>query len=248
MSLTLTNIPKIMRSQSWMMGAALMEDWFSRPLAIEPHYGTPNTGTITMSWALGYRRAKAVYDKLMKDRIWANPAAQKEVDKMLRGKNLVGPGLQYFGLESRPTPSLDSDYINFRAIGGGDYYGTYYGGYYGYYYDSDLDDLVAALGYFVFRLIVGGTVQPSSTTGGHEVTITDVGVYIRDSYDFNGDQHLGFWDDSDNSVSTLNFLSGTRVTNEDFRDWRTKSGRGGDFLVFSDVLWTNLTTPDKFVI
>jgi hypothetical protein len=80
------------------------------------------------------------------------------------------------------------------------------------------------------------------------VTITDVGVYLRDSYDFNGDQHLGFWDDSDNSVSTLNFLSGTRVTNEDFRVWRNANGRGGDFLIYSDVWWTHLTTPDKFVI
>ncbi len=81
-----------------------------------------------------------------------------------------------------------------------------------------------------------------------QVSITEIGIYIRDSFDFNGDQFLGFWDDSDNSVSMLNFLSGTSVSNEDFRDWRTQNRRGGDFLVFSDLKRIVLSTPDTFYV
>ncbi len=81
-----------------------------------------------------------------------------------------------------------------------------------------------------------------------KVTISEVGVYIRDSYDFNGSQFLGFWDDKDNSVSMINPLSGTSVSNDDFHSWRVKTGKGGDFLVFSDLLRTFLPNPDFFNI
>ncbi|MEM9588053.1 MAG: DUF6402 family protein, partial [Planctomycetota bacterium] len=109
-------------------------------------------------------------------------------------------------------------------------------------------DMVAAMGNFNFRVLVAGVVAPATSGGGHVVTIDEVGIYLRDSFDFEGSQHLGFWDDSDNSVSAINFLSGTRVTNKSFRDWRTANQRGGDFLVYSDLRRIPLTRPDSFRI
>jgi hypothetical protein len=50
-------------------------------------------------------------------------------------------------------------------------------------------------------------------------------VNVKDSYDFNGDQFLGLWDDSDNSVSMLNLFSGhvlwldKRVSIKRVADW-----------------------------
>ncbi len=46
----------------------------------------------------------------------------------------------------------------------------------------------------------------------------------------------------------INPLSGTSISNASFRDWRAKSGRGGDFLVFSDVKRLKLSTPDQFEV
>jgi hypothetical protein len=152
---------------------------------------------------------------------------------MLRRRGLLARSGSSFGNLTRPAPDLDPDYINFRTVDFG---------------VSDLDDMTAALGNFAFRVVVAGEVEPLTGRGGHRVTIRQVGVYVRDSFDFNGDQFLGYWDDSDNSVSMMNPFSGTGVSNADFRAWRTANSRGGDFLVFSDVKLTSLTSPSSFTV
>jgi hypothetical protein len=236
MSLTLTNIPTIMRSHGWGNGARLMDIWFANPSAIAPAYASPDTTTIVMdSWVLTFPRAKSVYDQLMADRIWANTAAQGQIAALLRRKGLLTSGASSFGDLTQPVDGLDADYINFRTVSTSGLF-------------SSLDDMDAALGNFTFHVVVAGSVEPDVGGNGWLVTINQVGVYVRDSYDFNGDQFLGYWDDSDNSVSLVNPLSGTKVTNASFRDWRTANNAGGDFLVYSDVKLTTLDSPDTFVI
>ena len=231
MSLTLTNIPRIMRSQGWVNGARLMETWFSRPPAIAPAYGPPETSIIRIdSWVLTYPRARQVYDKIISGRIWENPASQKEIATMLRRKGLLKASCWAFGGGTASVELQDPDYINFRVVDQS--------------VVSGLNDLAAALANFVFRLLVSGTVEEDKGT--YKVRIMEVGIYVRDSYDFNGSQHLGFWNDSDNSVSSWNPLSGTAVGNSDFTAWRTANGRGGDFLVFSDIKKTTLSPPFSF--
>ncbi|MFZ4702269.1 MAG: DUF6402 family protein [Candidatus Methylumidiphilus sp.] len=240
MSFTIKNIPAIMRSNKWLNGAALMESWFSRNVNIAPKYGLPDTLTIAMdSCVLTFPRAKKVYDQLVKDRIWQNEPARLEIAKMLRKKGLILPNTCFdlpFGNLSLPVQTQDDDYINQRVLG----------------MSSDLDDMNVALGNFVFNVVIAGHVSCCSgkdaVYGVYRVEIKEVGVYVKYSYDFNGDQFLGYWDDSDNSVSMWNALSGTGVSNQDFRDWRAKNGKGGDFRVFSDVKRTPLSLPDVFFI
>lgn len=143
------------------------------------------------------------------------------------------PSSKTFGRLLMPVEILDADYVNQRVVSFG---------------ITDLDDMSAALGNFVFRVVIAGEVAPIAKSTRHRVTITEIGVYIRDSYDFNGSQFLGFWDDKDNTVSMVNPLSGSSVSNEDFCNWRTKTGNGGDFLVFSDVHRRLLANPDVFDI
>ncbi len=234
MSLTLTNIPGIMRSKGWNNGARLLEVWFSRSTATAPAYGPPDTSTVRMDrWALTFSRARQVYDQLMREQIWANPPAQREIAAMLRRRGLLSSGGQSFGNLTRPIQDMDADYINYRTVD---------------FSLSDLDDMTAALGNFTFRVIVAGSVEPLRGRSGHRVTIQQVGVYIRDSFDFNGDQFLGYWDDSDNSVSMFNPLSGTRVDNADFRACARATGEAEIFSVFSDVKLTNLTSPSSFSV
>ena len=229
MSLTLTNIPAIMRSKGWANGARLQDIWFSRPSAIAPAYGAADTATIKMdSWVLKFDRARIVYEKLIADRFWANPAAQEQLTLVLQRKSLLTRTAMTFGSLTDTADAQDADAINYRVVG---------------FSLGDLDDMSAALGNFVFKVVAYGEVRPGSS-GDYQVTISQVGVYVRDSFDFNGDQFLGFWDDSDNAVSMFNPLSGSSVSNATYRDYRAGTGRGGDFLVFSDVKWSVLTTPD----
>ena len=227
-----TDIPRIMRNNGWANGAALMEEWFRRPSAVAPAYGPPETTIIRMdSWALTFAEARGVYHQLIRDRNWANQPAQREIATMLRRKGLIGRQRRSFGNLGWHVPLQDPDYINFRVVS-----------------SSTLNDLTAALARFVFRVCIAGTVEPLTAPTRHRVTITEVGVYIRDSYDFNGSQFLGYWNDRTNRVSTWNPLVGDAVRNSDYRAWRTANAMGGDFIVYSDIKRVSLSTPDQFEI
>ena len=79
----LIDLPKIMRANNWNVGAQLMEHWFSLPSAIAPPWKNREDTIVTMKWALGFKRAKDVFDQLMRDRIWTNDAGKSEIRNML---------------------------------------------------------------------------------------------------------------------------------------------------------------------
>src|SRR5262245_31499686 len=247
----LTNIPRVMRSRNWANGARLLESWFSRPVAIAPTYGAPDTTTVRMdSWVLTYSRARDVYDQLVRERIWSNAAARVVVASMLRRKGMLTMRPQTFGRLADPVPLQDPDYINQRPVGN---YTTF-------------DDLTAALGHFNLRVLVAGTVAPSAQRAGSaatwDVQVNEIGVYVFDSFDFQGDQYLGCWSDNPDGFSPvmppspgagMGFFDMspplfTPVGNRDFREWRNQNGRGGDYLVFSDLKRLTLNPPDRFVV
>jgi hypothetical protein len=94
-----------------------------------------------------------------------------------------------------------------------------------------------------------------------EVTISHVGVYARDSFDFNGNQFLGIWDvDAEKMVlkmpvfTTQLYASSidpdcryqpkmgyTMVGNRDFRQYRDVVKNGLDFIMYSDVKFFGVT-------
>lgn len=229
-----------MRHHNWTNGARLMEAWFNRPVSIKPSYGQPPM-YVTMEWALGYTAVKSKYDEIIRQKIWANEAARKELRRQLERKGLLREfSCTMFGDLTKDAKDMEDDYINFRAVGGYVYQ---------YYSYQGLNDLTAALGRFVLNVAIAGMVESVPNTRNFKVSVNEVGVYIKDSYDFEGDQHLGYWDADDNSVSTINAFSGDKVTNEDFRNWRSANGKGGDFRVYSDVKRHSFgRTPDTFVI
>ena len=244
---SITKIPGVMRAQGWRVGPVLMDKWFGRPSAVAPSYSSPDTTTVTMNWVLGFPRARQVYDNLIRERIWQNDAGKRRVREVLGKKNLLGSGASSFDGTRRPIPQLEDEYVNYRPVSAS--------------LTSDpLDDLFAGLANFNLRVVIAGQVEPvSGQPGKFRVTVARVGVYVQDSYDFNDDpaglnpktwvsQPLGVWDETTNKVSKAPFSGGVYVTNETFRAWRTANHNGGDFLVFSDVLFTDVRPADSFVI
>lgn len=79
---------------------------------------------------------------------------------------------------------------------------------------------------------------PKTVNGPATNTASDEGVYIRDSFDFTGNQlgGLGYWDminqEASKSGLSTNFYD---INNDDYRNWRDDHGKGGDFRIYSDV-------------
>lgn len=228
---SITNIPRIMRAKGWTRGAALLERWFAGPSAAKPAYANPDLTTITMDWVLSFDRAKAVYDQMINDQVWANQAAKPLVASRLRARGSVDVSFEY----SKLSPAdMHGIHVNTRTVSGG--------------YGTTFDGLVAALGNFsIYVSPVSG--ESTSKNGKLEISIDRVGFHIVDSFDFEGDQYLGNWDENSNRVyNGSTKLGGTPVYNETFRDWRRANNKGGDFLVYTDVKMVDVNPPSVFVV
>jgi hypothetical protein len=187
-----------------------------------------------MKWALNFPRAISAYREL-RSIIWGpkTDSLRKSKDELfhkLRADGKFTNRAQSFGGTQVSAVDLhETAHMNRRLVGEN---------LSGKIIDP-LDDLYCALGAFNLHLAASGTVQPIQgakpglTT--HQVKIDRLGFYVRDCYDFNNEQLLGFW--GANGVSRVPGAGLYTIENSTFRSWRAKHGRGGDFIVFSDVLW-----------
>jgi hypothetical protein len=105
----------------------------------------------------------------------------------------------------------------------------------------------AALGQFELLLAAAGEAEPLPDGVTHRITLRKKGVFVEDQYDFEGSQFLGFWDVETHSAGYIPSLRCKwPVTNGSFRDWRDRTNRGGDYLVYSDVKQENIDPPIVF--
>ena len=230
-----------MQQKGWQQAAALMKKWFSRPASVKPNYSQPpDLDTVKMEWLLKTSSvARNVYDNLVRDKIWANRPAQQAIAAQLRRKGVLLRGGRFGNLDLS-VDKLHPDHINHRPV---DYPN----------FSSDPDGVFAAFHDFAFYVTVGGEVAPIENTSAWRVSITEIGVYAMDSFDFEGVQPLGWWDDSNDSFSVHPFhpdpsSSFELITNRSFRNWRSEKKKGGDFLVFSDLKFISLAVPNTFEI
>lgn len=258
------DIPVIMRRRGWPQGATLLQHWMDHPSNTNPSLGIPDLSTVKVSWTLAFPRAKAVYDFAVRGKVWTAPDAKIRIRAMLS---------RHYGNNQSSLFHVDNprrvDPESFTATNIGNIYedrvayvpmGEW----------TTLDALTAALGRFGYYFNVSGSCEPQGSR--FAVQIDRVGIYIRDSFDFEGFQPLGFWDTHDDYVSRSDpshcwevgrrtvrvpFMSPTTVpvygcgmatyfSNGRFRDYRTHTGKGSDFYVYSDIVYIN--THDRFMV
>ncbi|MDR2056138.1 MAG: DUF6402 family protein [Desulfovibrio sp.] len=99
------------------------------------------------------------------------------------------------------------------------------------------DGLSTALGAFTFRALAAGYTEPDGK-GGHSVHVTQIAVFVHDVFNFDeegglGINALGAWSCEGLSYIGTGGDGHTGLENADFRNFRNKYGRGGDFLVLS---------------
>lgn len=208
----MTDVPdilQIMDTRGWTEGATLLRHWMSHPSNDDPRLGIPDCSTVTLQWARGFSRAESVYQEAKRSKIWTTEHAKQQI-RLLIDRRIQSPRSPMSQLRVDMRNQSNPDLITPSSHAG------IYADRVAYKPMTDLgptDALTASLGRFGYYFNVSGTCEPD---GDHfRVCIDRVGVYIRDSYDFNDDprwldprtwpsQPLGFWDTDRSYVGRLN--------------------------------------------
>jgi hypothetical protein len=128
-----------------------------------------------------------------------------------------------------------------------------------------VDDLYGSLGNFgLYAAITKWTVKLSPISGKRIAHIHEIGIYMKDTYDFLGNQYLGHWGFESFAISPASGILNSfevemhnRVIaskdgeclyafgNEDYKRYRARATKGGDLLLFSDIkaIPVKLTIP-----
>jgi len=262
-------IPKVMRKIGWKKSAQMMDRWLNSPgwkcpdtwkegselpqgLYIPDQHC--DDSIITMTWLMQYPSAVSSMRTLMAKA--CSPAAMKITAHRLKALGWSGSGAYTFSrrnLIGRPSMSareLEQKYQNnFELVGGN---------FVTHMFDT-LDDIYGALGTYSLKVAVIGTAF-QHTDGKRYLEAQWAGIYVKDFYDFNNngawDQPLGYWTDegilrrADSAISTIagqkiyfkkRIRKVSAVHNSDFLKYREATGKGGDFVVFSDVNWEKIS-------
>lgn len=251
----LDQIPDAMDKMGWSVAPQLMRHWFS----IAPVYKFTkdtkeqllrgdartiptarfNDKIVKMEWARPY-----IKDKLQERmKTWDSPAGVEELRNKLKRAGYAPHTCVPLGMSDSARVLDATSQVNFIRVGG---------------LLDTIDDWYGAMGNANLNFSVSGY------SGSHQnkpvFFVERVGIYLKDTYDFlDGyrmvSEPLGIWSKdriltkAESYAYAASFTAGkygklardwsgfVPVYNSDFRDWQDKHNTGGDFIVFSDVLW-----------
>jgi len=251
---TLEDVPDTMRRLGWTVGEQAMRRWFALPTSamdpgvkrgdLPPPRPFIDTGLVTLAWASRFTRAVVAFNTLRTT--WTDAdrmaAAQPQLEKKVKrwvARHGADPAKKFrFGQLHGSVIDVNEDSaININRVES-DWYGT-------------VDDFYAALGTALFKLAVAGDVAPAGG-GRWTVTIDEYAIFLRDTYDFIGEQRLGSWGPAGFSRSAVlapdieidpkaeegwwhRQAQLFTVGNRDFRRYRDRFKRGGDYTLYSDL-------------
>jgi hypothetical protein len=218
-----------------------------------------NDSIITMQWALNYPQVQDAFDYLAEN--WNSIAGRKT----LRGRLFQAgwrPGFSSFSFGDRKAKAVVQDMkyqVNTKIFG--KYLDTLNDFYAAVFkaslkvavigsarYDAEMKkDLfyVEELGFYIRDTFDFNAKK-------YEDTFVGLGVWSKEKM-LSKEETANYWtaltsavSETKNSSSWETFLKNyggfVEVKNADFRRWSEKHGKGGDFYVFSDMLWTDTNT------
>lgn len=260
--LALSRLPGAMRNMGWNTAAALMQRWFDSP-AWEMSEAWKNSrtqpdpmslsavrcdeGIVKMDWAMQFERCREAVE--IAESKLTTVSGIERLTSLLEKSGWTGKGEHTLGAVTMSALQMDVvSQVNFVRFGEA--------------WDV-LDDMYGALGKATIKVgVVGKTHSEEDPASGqirNFFRVENLGFYIRDHYDFNGLQYLGTWTEdrvltkaetvltlSPYGKIVLRLKDGpfAAVTNGDFRKYRDTTRKGGDFIIYSDILWKKL---DKII-
>lgn len=252
----LDDIPKAMDNMGWKVSAQMMRRWF----ATKPAWAMPEPWRvgkninylalpasqvedqiIKMKWVLGFDRVVPVFEDLYEN--WNNTKGLNTLNDRLLAKGWQPGRIMKLGEGVTSAKGLDlSCQVNRRPFGE---------------YIDVFDDLYGSIFKAILKVAIVGKASRSLFSKRDLFEVEKIGIYVRDTYDFNA----GWFDDSAFGLgiwskkrmltkremiayraarlATLGslFAGFVPAQNNDFRRWQNQRNEGGDFFVFSDVMW-----------
>jgi type VI secretion system secreted protein VgrG len=235
------DIPDVMHNKlKWPKSAKVMEKWFSLPAwrmsdkdktgntpardVQKEHAANVIIDMFTMKWILGFARARKAKKDLLNEKI-KNPKAMEELEKCLEKNGayakLKNPGDKYV-IDNRAMNVVDlhNDW-QFQIIP---------------ITNFENDDLYGSLGKFaLYAAISKATIIRQVSYGifdSVKVRLNEVAIYMRDTFDFNGEQYLGHWNfegmDTDYQTALMDFsmqkFESQKTKHESDKDMHWRSG------------------------
>ena len=96
---------------------------------------------------------------------------------------------------------------------------------------DELNELKAALGKFAIM----DAIRKADISEG-VIRVTEVGIYVKNIFDFTGWLPLGCWSDVDVERFGDSRTYCSRIKNDKFSEYRILKNKGRDFILFSDIL------------
>lgn len=202
----LIELPDTFDKMGWTTAAKLMRHWFAHPASTNKAQ-TPSV-TISHDWLMQFSPYAEKYNELVAS-LW-NDAAQISLKSILEKDGIVSGEFDYTQTKEKIVEK------HHQSRPGGDYW---------YNIIQNPQEFDAAIGRFTLYAAAKGSIHNNA------ITIEKFSIVMRDNYDFQGDQVLGFFDCHSCAFSTMN-LASELVTNESFKTFRTQTNQGGDFYVY----------------
>lgn len=226
-------IPEIMDTKQFVRGAKFLRKWFAASSQGSGFAGRFDNTTIDMTWVMSFSEVSSALERHLQHQKYLSEAGKKAIGDMITATGLSSGELNLVQQTQKAInrgDDAESRRLMVNYLSSADFLGTF----------RDLDDLSAALNRFTLRFTCDFSWQKVWTATGaikDQVTISRVGAYVRDSFDFDDGvlpQPLGYWSDEKKDVARFAVSSKYHgVWNSTFRTWRECKGRGGDFLVLS---------------
>lgn len=243
------NIPDVMRDKlNWPKSAELMELWFSldeKAMTASEKQGIGsstydsydkkyvNTTMFSMDWLLGFKSVQEGFNNIKKS-VYSENA---RITLKKKFKENIQEGIT--STDIKDLSNLHNPW-HFQNEGIG-------------YKPGVMDDLYGSLGNFALYAAVSDYKIEKLTANLYRVNITEVVVYMKDTYEFIGEQYLGHWNHKGMGINLVAGLSNklefewklpawnptqgvaSSFGNSDFREYRKNNKKGGDLLLFSDI-------------
>jgi hypothetical protein len=221
------DIPCLMRKKNWSLASNFMNHWFSGTgESYNLNFKEITDLSIEAVDAANELNRKANNQNIMSNDMWVNLIALLKNTPNSNGDETLSEGGAFSF-----TATGHKNWVNEITIG-----------------DDSSIAFKATFGHALLRFIANGKVVITDN-GSQEINVTEVGVYLADSYDFKGEQFLGFWDYRAPYVNIIPRLTSKAIHNRTFRAYNTSLGlphNQGDFRVFSNVY--SVQTDESYLI